>query len=274
MAAAALVLWCLRRHMRPESRTLLQGLAYAMIAAMLAWTGNYIWSLCANPPVVSRGEPVLIERLRTIYALQIPALAVAGFSLRWLRYANGYVAGAALALLIPLCVFATRGSISGDCASDTSSGIKALAPWRAAIPPQSNVLVIPSSKAAGFIWFTLGRPSYLTVDQSAGVVFSRETAQEIRRRSEVLLPVEEPDWEIMSQLARSAKNGEKPSKETGKPHPLTAAELRAICRDAELGFVIAKERLGFDAIPNTAPGQWKDWNLYACRRVREMSVGG
>jgi len=273
LAAAALGLWCLRRHVRPETRTLLQGLAYAMIAAILAWTGAYIWSLCAHPPVVSRGEQVWIERLRTIYALQIPALAVAGFSLRWLRYANAYTCGVVLALLIPLCVLVMRGSFTGNFVSDTSSA-KGLAQWRAAIPPASNVLIIPSSNSAGFIWFTLERPSYLTLNQSAGVVFSRETAQEIRRRSDVLLPVEEPDWKVMSQLARAAHAREKPSKDAAKPHPLTAAELGAICRDAQLGFVIAKESLGFDAIPSTAPGQWKDWNLYACSRVRQLKSGG
>jgi hypothetical protein len=270
LAAAALGLWCLRRHVRPESRTLLQGLAYTMIAAILAWTGANIWSLCAHPPVVSRGEPVLIERLRTIYALQLPALAVAGFSLRWLRYANGYAQAAAMALLVPLCIFAACGSFSGHSGSDMSSEIKALAPWRAVIPATSTVLVLPSSKAAAFIWFTLERPSYLTASQSAGVVFSQATAQEIRRRSEVLLPVEEPDWQVMSQLARDAHDRENHIKEP-EPPPLTAAALRAICRDAQLGFVIAKESLGFDAIPSTGPGEWKDWNLYACSRVRQLT---
>jgi hypothetical protein len=270
LTGAALGFWCLRRHMRPESRTLLLGLACTIIAAILAWTVANIWTLCTNPSVVSRGEPLLIERLRTIYALQLPALAVAGFSLRWLRCANGYTQGVAVALLIPLCVFAARGSFSGNSVSGTTAGIKSLAPWRAVIPPTSNVLVIPSSKAAGFIWFTLGRPSYLTADQSAGIVFSPETALEIRRRSEVLLPVEEPEWEVMSQLARTEHEREKHIKQT--EHPLTAPELRAICRDSQLGFVIAKERLGFDSIPSTEQGPWKDWNLYACARVREIVV--
>ena len=275
MAAAALVLWCLRRHVRPESRILLQGLAYAMIAAIVAWTGANSWSLCASPPVDLRGEPLLIERLRSIYALQLPALALVCVGLRWLRpRAHGYAYGIGLALLIPVCTLAAHGSFNRNTLFDTSSGTQGLEQWRAVIPPASNVLVLPSTKAAGFIWFTLGRPSYLTVDQSAGVVFSQETAQEIRRRSEVLRPVEDPNWRIMSQLARTAKVREKPGKEAGSPRPLTAEDLRAVCRDAQLGFVIAKERLGFDSIPSTASGQWKDWNLYACRRVRQMSAGG
>jgi len=273
LTAASLCLWCLRRHLRPESRTLLQGLAYAMIAAIVAWTGANCWSLCTSPPIDLRGEPPLIERLRSIYALQLPALAVVGFGLRWLRYANGYACGVVLALLIPLCVFGVRGSFNGNSVSSTSSAATALAQWRAVIPPASNVLVIPSSKAAGFIWFGLERPSYLTLNQSAGVVFSPETAQEIRRRSEVLLPVEQPDWQVMSQLERAAHDRENHIKEPAPP-PLTAAALGAICRDAQLGFVIAKERLGFDAIPSTAPGQWKDWNLYACSRVRQLTSAG
>jgi hypothetical protein len=34
--------------------------------------------------------------------------------------------------------------------------------------------------------------------------------------------------------------------------------------------VIAKEQVGFDPVTHTRSGEWKDWNLYDCRRVRSQ----
>jgi hypothetical protein len=111
----------------------------------------------------------------------------------------------------------------------------------------------------------LGRPSYLSVDQSSGVVFSRATAQEVRRRSQVLLAVAEPDWQILTQIEQERAGLRK---KVPEPKPLTAASLSDICRDPELGFVIAKPKLAFDPAIHRHLGNWKDWNLYDCRRVR------
>jgi hypothetical protein len=126
------------------------------------------------------------------------------------------------------------------------------------------VLQLPSAKTAGFVWITLERTSYTSVSQSAGVVFSPKTAAEIRRRSEVLKPVMRPDWKVLSQI-RMAKAG----KGSDDPNlPLTARRLAEICRDPQLGFVMAKEDVGFSPIRHTQNGAHKDWNLYDCRKVR------
>jgi hypothetical protein len=262
-AAVALGFWCLRQHLQPRERQLLQVSAYALIAAVLTRTFVEIWSLCTSSPPDTAGQGILFECLRSVYSLQIPALLVFGLCLRWLRSGpNAYLTCAVLALLVTLCVFTMQGSFIRNYKSDTSTG---MAPyeWRAAIPPTSNVLVVPNMTGAGFVWFTLQRPSYLTVNQSAGVVFSQQTAQEIRRRSDVLRTIMAPDWKIKSQLA-SAKKPE-------QTHPLMEDQLSTICRDRQLGFVIAKERLAFDAIQSTEPGRWRDWNLYDCRRVRQQA---
>ena len=57
--------------------------------------------------------------------------------------------------------------------------IREFADWKNAIPPTSTVLVAPARDVGAFVWFTLGRPNYLALDQSAGVVFSRATALEV-----------------------------------------------------------------------------------------------
>jgi hypothetical protein len=54
--------------------------------------------------------------------------------------------------------------------------------------------------------------------------------------------------------------------------PLTTKALIEICGDPQLGFVVARENLGFDSIRHTHAGLWKDWNLYDCRRVRSGSA--
>ncbi len=258
-SAAALLLWGLRRRLPLRAHGVLRMSAYAMVIVILAHTIGDLWALISSSRAEALSEPMLVERLRGIHSLQIPALAIFGFALWWLRSGtNVYASGVILSVLLTICAFELPGSFDRNSKSNTIDAI-APAEWRAVIPPASNVLAVPSTAAAGFIWFSLNRPSYLTVNQSAGVVFSPDTAREIRRRSEILSPIMPPDWKIRSQLSHAQK--------TEEPTPLTVSTLTTICRDPELGFVIAKERLGFDAIPSSERGHWKDWNLYDCSRV-------
>jgi hypothetical protein len=138
--------------------------------------------------------------------------------------------------------------------------------WRRLIAPDDTVFVLPAHNSATFAWFTLGRPSYLTVDQSSGVVFSRATAMEVRRRSDVLSPLMDPDWKLLSEKASTRPGGE-----TGKKAVtvLTPRSLIGICADPKLKFVVARESLGFEPIRHTHIGNWKDWNLYDCGRVHD-----
>jgi hypothetical protein len=150
-----------------------------------------------------------------------------------------------------------RGQISDDP--------REFSEWRNAIPAESNVLLLPSQNSAKFAWFTLERPSYLTVDQSSGVVFSRSTALEVRRRSQVLLPLMYPDWMLLSDI--SSARGGAAARHAPSP-PLTRERLLAICTDPELNFVVAREDVGFEPIRHLMPGRWRNWNLYDCARVK------
>jgi hypothetical protein len=137
--------------------------------------------------------------------------------------------------------------------------------WQTHIPPTSTVLAIPSRDAGTFVWFTLQRPNYLALDQSAGVVFSRTTALEVQRRSQILLPVMDPDWKIWSKL-RAASSSKQKTDATSRP--LTSANLSRICADPQLGYVISPEHLGFDALAHRNAGPWLGWELYDCRKIR------
>src|SRR5262249_39683327 len=55
----------------------------------------------------------------------------------------------------------------------------AFAAWRAAIPPGAEVLW---PDAPGFLWYVLERPSYWSLNQMAGSVFSRAGAVSLLQR--------------------------------------------------------------------------------------------
>ena len=137
--------------------------------------------------------------------------------------------------------------------------------WEEVIPPTSTVLVTPARDVGAFVWFTLGRPNYLAVDQSAGVVFSRDTALEVQRRSQVLLPLMDPNWKILTKLRIASAGTRKPD---ALPRSLTAESLRQVCADSQLGFVISPENIGFDPLRHENAGPWKGWSLYDCSKAR------
>jgi hypothetical protein len=244
-------------------------LAFLLIAGILTWTFANVWSVCVTPLATKSDEPVLFDRLRSIFALPTAALAIYGLGWQWTRSSHSVAVRAIVGILVlTVCAFGMKGSFSRPATVGSRAEIEAFADWRGAIPPTSNVLLVPTRNSAGFVWFSLLRPSYLSVNQAAGVVFSSETAQEIRRRSDVLLPIMEPDWKLLSQntLIDQGKKLE------GQTRPLTVERLTAICSDPQLGFVVAKEFLGFRALTHTQSGEWKNWNLYDCRQIRHSSA--
>jgi hypothetical protein len=167
--------------------------------------------------------------------------------------------------LLAASVVILPGSVRQLDAAGSRAEVEEFGDWRRANPPDSSVLILPARNSPAFVWFTLGRASYLTVDQSAGAVFSPITAQEVRRRSAVLLPVSEPDWQLLTHNTE-AEAGRR--KDGAPKRPLTAESLSSICRDPQLGFVIAKESVGFDPLRHTHAGGFRNWNLYDCRHVR------
>jgi hypothetical protein len=262
-----LLLWLVRDRVEAGMARFLDFAAFALMAIILVWTVANAWMLFASPRVESSIEPIWMDRTRSVFNLQISAVVIFWLFCRWIYSARSpwppIVTSIGLLALLPTVVEASLFSPEG---AGSAQQIAAFADWRKAIPPTSSVLVIPPRKAASFVWFTLERPSYLSVDQSSGVVFSRATAMEIRRRSQVLLPVSNPDWEILDQIDRLDR-GDKSDKSV---RPLTAAVLSAICRDPALGFVVAAENLGFDPLKFNGAGDMHGWNLYDCRKVRAL----
>jgi hypothetical protein len=269
--AAALILWLVRRHVQAPTARWLPWAAYALIAIIAAWSLANLWMLFTSPRAQVSSEPLWIDRIRGVFNLQVCALLFFWLFCRWMISARStwapLLASAAMLAFLPR---ALPQSLNRADPSGSPAQASEFADWRAVIPAAENVLIVPMRKAAGFIWFTLDRPSYLSVDQSAGVVFSRATAMEVERRARVLLPIGEPDYEILNLIARDDKSG----KPEDSSRPLTRDNLAAICADPVLGFVIAKEDLGFAPLRHAHAGDFKDWNLYDCRRVRAEAPRG
>jgi hypothetical protein len=258
--AAALCLWYGRKHITAGAAPYLRAAAMVIGALVLARIIGTGWAALSSPPAHLGTESRTLVIARTILALDCLPVILAFLLGSWALHSRSMAPPLALALATATA-FAAPGALENPLAEGTSAQIEEFSDWRDAIPPGDNVFIVPRYYTAGFAWFTLQRPSYLTVDQSSGVIFSRATAVEIRRRSQVLSPMEEPDWRLLS---RRATHG---GKFDAAALPLTRDRLARICTDPQLKFVVAKEDVGFEPIRHRHPGIWDGWYLYDCKRV-------
>jgi hypothetical protein len=252
----ALLVWSQRMQLSRRAVRYLQWMALLSAVLLVAWI---IYES------VGRGSTAL-DKIRNVLGVRVAAVALFGLLWWWLRGSRSLwpalIVSAGLLIasisILPASFKQARALGSDMDASEFSD-------WSSAMPPDSTVFVAPARDVGSFVWFTLRRPNYLALDQSAGVVFSRATALEIRRRSRVLLPLTDPTWKILSGIRRHAAR----LKDTAPTRPLTADSLVQVCSDPRLGFVISPETVGFDALRHKGEGAWKDWNLYDCRRARK-----
>jgi hypothetical protein len=241
----------------------------AVVAVAAVWIAANFWTYVTNPTADGGRAPGFSARARELFGLGLASSLITTAFYFWISRTRSILASigtllaivAAIALIMPSSLKQLRSVGSPEEVAE-------FADWRMLIPASSNVLLLPLTNTAQFVWLTLNRPNYSSVDQSSGVVFSRETAMEVRRRSEVLLPLGPPNWRLKDLI--DAKNKE-PAQEAPKPIPLTSAALVLICADPQLGFVVAKEQLEFEPVTHHHAGAWDNWNLYDCGSVRAKS---
>jgi hypothetical protein len=261
----ALMLWSVRARLGSRFVTYLQWGCAALGAAIVLWTSSKSWEIISPPPP---SGPVSAVQGHDTIAWRVPALLLVAAT--WWGTRVGRTAWTPIclsALLAALSLLIFPAAFKQNRTLGSGADIHEFADWRNAIPPSSTVLVAPARDVGAFVWFTLGRPNYLALDQSAGVVFSRATALEVRRRSENLLPLMDPNWKIMSGLKAASGRGHKNAATT---RPLTRENLIRVCADPQLGFVISRGNVGFDPMPHEHAGDWRDWYLYDCRKVRSV----
>jgi hypothetical protein len=262
--ACALVCWSVRDRINDRAVRVLSWANALLVAVIIAWVIERCWALWRSPSAVS-GYPLPWGHAREILGLNVLSLVIVWSLASWVNTSRSTATLTVVcAAFLAVSVVFLPGSLRDRDRDGTASQIDEFSDWRNAIPADANVFVVPAHNSAKFAWFTLERPSYLTVDQSSGVVFSRATAVEVRRRSEVLRSLMDPDWKLLSNMAKahSSNGGNSPSSA-----PITRELLIGLCSDPQLNFVIARQNVGFDPIRHEGSGPWKDWNLYDCRRV-------
>jgi hypothetical protein len=264
--AAALCLWYGREHVPAAATRYLRWAVAAIGVLVLARIVGMSWTVLSAPLTGAQGESRALWWARSLLNVDCVALMLAALVLYTLIRSRSLALPAVTALaLATAAAVAAPGALEDTTLEGSAAQIEEFADWRAAIPAGANVFVVPRYYTASFTWFTLGRPNYESVDQSSGVIFSRATATEIRRRSQVLLPLEEPGWRLLSH--RAAHDG----KYDAAALPLTRERLVHICADPELNFVVAWQNVGFEPIPHRHAGPWNGYNLYDCRRVNAES---
>ncbi len=98
---------------------------------------------------------------------------------------------------------------------------------RRRVPPDKGILWGDDANVA---WFVLHRPSYLSVIQTAGIVFSERTAMEAQRRAQLMERVLGPQPYMRWTVPEF------------RPAALDMPAIAALCRDAELGGVFTQDR--------------------------------
>jgi hypothetical protein len=234
---------------------------------MIALVALNAWNIASAPGAGSRGEASAIARLRDLTVLQVPALVAALLAFYWIAVTRSAVLLTLIIVSLSICsAILVPGALKDVLRDSALTDLNAFADWRKAISPASNVFVAPVHYSAAFAWFTLQRPSYSSVNQSAGVVFSRATAMEIERRSQVLLPVLDPNWRLRTNSRGTLANDALPR----GSRPLTEERLVSVCSDPQLGFVVATEDVGIGLVAHKHIGESKNWSLYDCNQVRSV----
>jgi hypothetical protein len=144
----------------------------------------------------------------------------------------------------------------------------AFAGWRDKIPPQAQV-IWPGTPVGA--WYLLERPSYYSIHQVAGDIFSRPKAFEVHRRA------------VLLQWALGAQEHESPSqasvRASGRQIPanadmLTAHGLAIACSDPELAYVVSWKPLAPLQLPPVTPDSSKarnKLNLNSCAELRDRA---
>lgn len=126
-----------------------------------------------------------------------------------------------------------------------------LAPWKALIPAGSDVFW---SEAPLDSWVLLNRPSYISLAQTTGMLFSRASAMELRRRAEAFSGVVPPQAYI-SFSGDGAGIG---------PSPL---QLNRACATGEFEFLVTGAPLPWRPIAQLSREVWHSsggLRLYRC----------
>jgi hypothetical protein len=143
---------------------------------------------------------------------------------------------------------------------------------RELIPPGSLTYM---EGGHGYLWFVLGRPSYASHHQAAGVIFSRKTALEAQRRLNAVALLGRPDGRLQWRplvLDTTTMAGME------KLKSIPAQALISVCQDPILDYAVLRRPLrGDPAVEPSATislalqrgGSPVRLYVFECRRLRK-----
>ncbi len=250
-ALASVASVALTRRLTSREARLVFGAACGLLAIAI------VWRIASNLEFTDShytdfGVPLWLRRAVS-FAHDGSAPLAALLLAWWLAHVNR--GGMALALLT-ICAAAACAAllpetwIQWTVREYPQGRVAQFTPWRERIPPGSDVFWPELPMAA---WMLLDRPSYLSVIQSAGIVFSRETAFELERRAIAIATIVPPNSFLGWNGPAAGLN-------------LSVPQLQNLCGLAAFEFLVTNADLGVAPagfIPNNPSGS-TGLRLYHC----------
>jgi hypothetical protein len=132
------------------------------------------------------------------------------------------------------------------------ASIAILAPWRELLPANAEIFWSEEPLSA---WVLLEHPSYISVSQSSGVMFSRVSAMELLHRAQALSNVVPVRSYLDFDVAQGAGLGPSPQ------------QLAQVCAADPLQFLVTSARLPWQPIAELPSSEWHllgRLRLYRC----------
>jgi hypothetical protein len=252
VAAAFAVATPLTKRLRPhEARWVLYGAGALLLIAVSLRIGEDL--LFSAVFYLDPRTPLLIRQMASFVQDGAVPLAAISFAL-WLAFRPRGTPGlVVLATVSAATLLALLPEVwAGWSQQKFPQTMQAqFAPWRALIPPGREVFWSESGPGA---WVLLQRPSYFSVIQTSGVVFSRAAALEMQRRARALRAVVAPAA-FMDFSGDGAGIG--PSR----------AQLERACETREFDFIVSGVALSWAPLAQLPREVWHPsggLRLYRC----------
>lgn len=168
-----------------------------------------------------------------------------------------WIGGAFVAGLLALAMI-TWNDMKPELDYDSTARQAAIASISARIPENATVYWVDEPEKA---WFWLGRANYLSFNQTAGSVFSRNTVAEGMRRSVYVMPASQWDsiqnWEVHFKTAPA--------------QIISESAIRQVCQDPVLDYVVAQSKPGSGVAYFKDPATGQGYGLHECHALRKSS---
>jgi hypothetical protein len=257
IALGAAALWFSRRHLDAAlAPRILVGACVLVAAAALVMVSVALQVLTLD--FDTNRAPVWVQRFTDLAGLNGPpvlAIAAAWYFTLAKRSSLGTATVAVLAAIALWGQLPFAYARLTDERYSTEAQAR-FANWRDIIPPSAEVFWHEEPAAA---WALLSRKSFLSVSQSAGLMYSADAIPEFRRRSETLSSMVTTDW-----WTRGREHDDDVF-----PATLSMPILHDICRDRTLGFVVSGAQLEGYASKAEWPIRGQNVFLYDCAAFRD-----